>query len=76
MQKLGGEIPLPIELGKHIGRMCHVLCKDVRARVAKMARNRDWSFLSAMLNGTFGESEASARAIAARIRGDDIAGSH
>jgi inosose dehydratase len=47
----GGDAPA--ELKKHIGRVCHVHCKDVRPAVAKMARNRDWSFLTSVLNGAF-----------------------
>ena len=43
----------PSELKKHIGRVCHVHCKDVRPAVARMARNRDWSFLTSVLNGAF-----------------------
>jgi inosose dehydratase len=34
-------------------RICHVHCKDVRAEVVKLARNRDWSFLEAVVNGAF-----------------------
>jgi inosose dehydratase len=40
-------------LAKHIGRVCHVHCKDVRPQVAKLARNRDWSFLEGVVNGVF-----------------------
>lgn len=40
-------------LGKHIGRVCHVHCKDVRPVVIRMARNRNWSFLDAVINGAF-----------------------
>jgi inosose dehydratase len=40
-------------LDKHIGRVCHVHCKDVRPAVATIARNRDWSFLQSVLNGVF-----------------------
>ncbi|MGZ5200095.1 MAG: myo-inosose-2 dehydratase [Telluria sp.] len=40
-------------LDKHIARVCHVHCKDVRPAVTKMARNRDWSFLQSVLNGAF-----------------------
>ena len=32
---------------------CHVHCKDVRPAVARMARNRGWSFLDSVLNGAF-----------------------
>jgi inosose dehydratase len=40
-------------LKKHIGRVCHVHCKDVRPHVLKLSRNRDWSFLEAVINGAF-----------------------
>jgi inosose dehydratase len=41
------------ELRKHIGRVCHVHCKDVRPAVIRLARNRNWSFLEAVINGAF-----------------------
>ena len=40
-------------LDKHVGRVCHVHCKDVRPDVIRLARNRDWSFLDAVINGAF-----------------------
>jgi inosose dehydratase len=40
-------------LDAHIARVCHVHCKDVRAAVLKTARNRNWSFLDAVLAGAF-----------------------
>jgi inosose dehydratase len=40
-------------LARHVGRVCHVHCKDVRPQVIRMARNRDWSFLEAVINGAF-----------------------
>jgi inosose dehydratase len=40
-------------LQKHIARVCHVHCKDVRAEIVKLARNRNWSFLDAVINGAF-----------------------
>jgi len=40
-------------LDKHIARICHVHCKDVRRAVMTLARNRDWSFLQAVINGVF-----------------------
>ena len=40
-------------LQKHIARISHVHCKDVRPAVMKLARNRNWSFLQAVINGTF-----------------------
>src|SRR6202142_902539 len=47
----GGD-PLTV-LDKHIGRVCHVHCKDVRPAVMKLARNRNWSFLDSVINGAF-----------------------
>jgi inosose dehydratase len=44
----------PVEvLEKHIARVCHVHCKDVRPAVMKLARNGNWSFLDAVINGAF-----------------------
>lgn len=40
-------------LERHIGRVVHVHCKDVRPNVIALARNRQWSFLQAVLNGAF-----------------------
>ena len=40
-------------LEKHVARVCHVHCKDVRPAVIKFARNRNWSFLEAVINGAF-----------------------
>ena len=47
----GGDAPT--ELAKHVARVVHVHCKDVRPEIAKMARNRGWSFLQAVMNGAF-----------------------
>jgi len=47
----GGD-PLAV-LQRHLHRVCHVHCKDVRPAVVKLARNRDWSFLQAVINGAF-----------------------
>jgi inosose dehydratase len=47
----GGD-PLAV-LDAHIARVCHVHCKDVRPAVLKIARNRNWSFLDAVLAGAF-----------------------
>jgi inosose dehydratase len=47
----GGDAPT--ELAKHVARVVHVHCKDVRPDVARMARNRGWSFLEAVINGAF-----------------------
>jgi inosose dehydratase len=40
-------------LRKHVHRVCHVHCKDVRPAVIALARNRQWSFLEAVINGVF-----------------------
>jgi len=40
-------------LAKHVRRVCHVHCKDVRPHVIRLARNRNWSFLEAVINGAF-----------------------
>lgn len=40
-------------LKKHIARVCHVHCKDVRRGVAREARRQDWSFLDSVLKGVF-----------------------
>ena len=40
-------------LKKHVARVCHVHCKDVRPQVIKLARNRNWSFLQSVINGAF-----------------------
>jgi inosose dehydratase len=40
-------------LRRHIGRVSHVHCKDVRPGVVQLARNRNWSFLEAVINGAF-----------------------
>ena len=40
-------------LRRHVARVSHVHCKDVRAGVAKLARNGNWSFLESVLNGAF-----------------------
>ncbi len=40
-------------LKKHVARVCHVHCKDVRFGVAREARKQDWSFLNSVLKGVF-----------------------
>jgi inosose dehydratase len=40
-------------LKKHVTRVCHVHCKDVRPAVIRLARNRNWSFLDSVINGAF-----------------------
>ncbi len=44
----------PVDLlKKHVKRVVHVHCKDVRAKVIAQARNDGWSFLNGVINGTF-----------------------
>jgi inosose dehydratase len=65
----GGD-PLVI-LDKYIARVCHVHCKDVRPAVMKLARNRNWSFLDAVINGAFtvpGDGAVNFPAIIARLK--------
>jgi inosose dehydratase len=40
-------------LKKHLSRVVHVHCKDVRPQVIAKARNDGWSFLTGVVNGTF-----------------------
>ncbi|RQP22260.1 myo-inosose-2 dehydratase [Piscinibacter terrae] len=40
-------------LKRHVKRVVHVHCKDVRAEVVAMARNRQWAFLQSVINGAF-----------------------
>jgi inosose dehydratase len=40
-------------LKKHLGRVVHVHCKDVRPQVIAKARNEGWSFLNGVIAGTF-----------------------
>ena len=58
-------------LDKHIARVCHVHCKDVRPDVLRLARNRSWSFLEAVINGAFtvpGDGVVDFPAVLARLR--------
>jgi inosose dehydratase len=49
-----GDVNAPAAmLAKHVRRVCHVHCKDVRHEVIRMARNRNWSFLESVINGAF-----------------------
>lgn len=40
-------------LARHLPRVVHVHCKDVRPAVVARARNEGWSFLHGVLQGTF-----------------------
>jgi len=65
----GGD-PLVV-LDKHIERVCHVHCKDVRPDIVKLARNRNWSFLDSVINGAFtvpGDGAVDFPSIIARLK--------
>ena len=49
----GGATDLVGLLTKHLKRVVHVHCKDVRPQVVAKARNDGWSFLTGVINGTF-----------------------
>ena len=58
-------------LARHVPRVCHVHCKDVRPLVLRLARNRNWSFLEAVLNGAFtvpGDGAVDFRALLTLLR--------
>ena len=48
----GASNPVDV-LKKHVKRVVHVHCKDVRTPVIAQARNDSWSFLNGVINGTF-----------------------
>jgi inosose dehydratase len=49
----GGAADLAALLRRHLRRVVHVHCKDVRPQVIAKARNDGWSFLTGVINGTF-----------------------
>lgn len=49
----GGATDPLVPLKKHLARVVHVHCKDVRPAVITQARNDGWSFLTGVINGTF-----------------------
>ncbi|MFM2036422.1 MAG: myo-inosose-2 dehydratase [Pseudomonadota bacterium] len=49
----GGALSPVDLLKKHIKRVVHVHCKDVRTSVIAKSRNDGWSFLTGVINGTF-----------------------
>ena len=49
----GGATDVAAQLERHLSRVVHVHCKDVRAQVVRSARNDGWSFLTGVINGTF-----------------------
>jgi inosose dehydratase len=64
-------------LSRHVGRVCHVHCKDVRPHVMKVARNRQWSFLQAVLGGVFtvpGDGTLDFRALLSILHGHGYRG--
>jgi len=64
-------------LAKHIGRVCHVHCKDVRPSVVAQAWNRQWSFLESVINGAFtvpGDGAVDFRGVLELLAGHDYRG--
>jgi inosose dehydratase len=49
----GGATDVAAQLARHLARVVHVHCKDVRPQVVRSARNDGWSFLTGVINGTF-----------------------
>ena len=49
----GGATDVAAVLRRHLPRVVHVHCKDVRDQVVRSARNDGWSFLTGVINGTF-----------------------
>lgn len=49
----GGAADPAALLKKHVARVAHVHCKDVRPQVIAQARQGDWSFLQGVVNGIF-----------------------
>jgi inosose dehydratase len=49
----GGAVDANTLLQRHVQRVVHVHCKDVRPKVIAQARNDGWSFLNSVLYGGF-----------------------
>ncbi|WP_409970457.1 myo-inosose-2 dehydratase [Piscinibacter sp.] len=49
----GGAADPAALLARHLKRVVHVHCKDVRPQVIATARNDGWSFLDGVINGSF-----------------------
>jgi len=49
----GGAVDPVAQLKKHVKRVVHVHCKDVRSKLIAQARNDGWSFLNGVIAGTF-----------------------
>jgi len=64
-------------LARHVGRVCHVHCKDVRPQVIRLARNRNWNFLDSVINGAFtvpGDGSIDFRALIRLLYDNDYSG--
>jgi inosose dehydratase len=58
-------------LKKHLHRVVHVHCKDVRVPVIGQARNDNWSFLNGVINGIFtvpGDGSIDYRAVLSTLK--------
>lgn len=58
-------------LKRHLKRVVHLHCKDVRPQVIAKARNDGWSFLDGVINGTFtvpGDGAIDFEAVLAALR--------
>lgn len=68
----------PVELlQRHLSRVVHVHCKDVRPAVVAQARNDGWSFLRGVVNGTFtvpGDGAIDFDAVLTTLHGGGYAG--
>jgi inosose dehydratase len=65
-----GADPLAV-LNKHITRVCHVHCKDVRPGILAQAHQEDWSFLHSVLKGVFtvpGDGAINFNSLLSRLR--------
>jgi inosose dehydratase len=64
-------------LRRHVRRVVHVHCKDVRPQVVAQARNDGWSFLQGVLAGTFtvpGDGAIDFDAVLAELHGASYEG--
>ena len=71
----GGD-PLAL-LSRHVGRVVHVHCKDVRPGMLEKARGQDMSFMNAVLEGIFtvpGDGQVDFAAIANCLAANDYSG--
>lgn len=50
---LGGATDPAVLLTRHLPRIAHLHCKDVRTEIAARAANERWSFLKGVVNGVF-----------------------